>query len=282
MKRSERQKHRHVMQYRILDTKRGVPTRKVIVHASSNDVQHLVEKGFLVRHGLISSTLIGRLRTAISKVLAAESHQECSLADSCFGSPYLRYLLDKHQAFSSLLRIRSTLSIARATLGPQIKFDEITARVIDLSSHSPATPWHIHLRVVPDPLPAFFAYPHAIECLLYLDDIDKESGPLCVLPGSHRRMNEIYPLGDITEKPDQEILFLKAGDCLVMHPNLWHRSLPSVRQCGLRRLIIFGYLPSWICGEERGPSRPRTDLLADMRRHGNALDRELAGEFYWG
>jgi hypothetical protein len=67
-----------------------------------------------------------------------------------------------------------------------------------------------------------------------------------------------------------------------MHPNLWHRALPSVLKSGYRRLIIFGYFPSWVGGEERGSAMPGTDLLARLRRHRNALVRELAGEFYWG
>jgi Phytanoyl-CoA dioxygenase (PhyH) len=270
------------MRYRILDSKRGVPRRKFTVHASQSEIQHLVEKGFLVRPGLISASGVKRLRSALSDVLIAEESQPRYQVDGCFGSPYLRHLLDKHKAFLSLFKLKPTLSIARAVLGPQVKFDEITARVTDFSIHSPSTPWHIHLRVVPDPLPPFFAYPHAIECLLYLDDIDEESGPLCVLPGSHRHMNEVYPPNDVTDKHGQKSLLLKAGDCLVMHPNLWHRALPSVRKSGLRRLVIFSYFPSWVGGEERGSPSPHVNVLADLRSHRNELVRELAGEFYWG
>jgi Phytanoyl-CoA dioxygenase (PhyH) len=273
---------RHVMRYRILDSKRGNPKREFTVHASPDELRHLVERGFLVRPKLIPTSGIEQLRTALCDILIAEDRRGRDRTDGCFGSPYLRHLLDKHGAFLRLFKLRQTLSIARAVLGPQVRFDEITARVTDLSNHSPSTPWHIHLRVVPDPVPPFFAYPHAIECLLYLDDVDEESGPLCVLPGSHRRLNQTYSLDDITNKPDQEILPLNAGDCLVMHPNLWHRALPSTRKSGLRRLVIFGYYPSWVGGDERGSPRPSTDVLAGLRRHRDGLVRELAGEFYWG
>jgi hypothetical protein len=282
MRRAVISEHRYTAQYLILDSKRSNPKRAFTVHASREDVLHLVEEGFLIKRGLISASGVRRLRSALSDVLNAEESRQRNPADGCFGSPYLRYLIDKHNAFLSLFKLKPTLSIARAVLGPQVKFEEITARVTDFSAQSSATPWHIHLRVVPDPLPPFFSYPHAVECLLYLDDIDEESGPLCVLPGSHRRMNEVYPLGDITDKPTQEILCFKAGDCLVMHPNLWHRALPSVRKSGLRRLIIFGYFPSWVGGDERGSRRPEKNVLAELRCHRNELIRELAGEFYWG
>lgn len=273
---------RHVVRYRILDSKRGMPEHELTVHASPGELRQLVEKGFLIRPQLIGAAGIKQLRTALSDVLIAEERRGRDPADGCFGSPYLRHLIDKHEAFLRLFKLKQTLSIARAVLGPQVRFDEITARVTDLSRHSPATPWHIHLRVVPDPVPPLFSYPHAIECLLYLDDVDEESGPLCVLPGSHLRLKQSYPLDDVADKPEQELLCVKAGDCLIMHPNLWHRALPSIRTSGLRRLVIFGYYPSWIGGDERGSPRPSTDVMAGLRRHRDYLVRELAGEFYWG
>jgi hypothetical protein len=281
MRRFKDQK-RHLMRYRILDTKRGIPKRAFTVHASPDEIRDLVENGFLIRPKLINASGVNQLRAALSGVLNSEERKGRDPRDGCFGSPYLRHLLDKHDAFLRLFKLQHTLSIAKAVLGPQVKFDEITARVTDLSEYSPSTPWHIHLRVVPDPVPPFFSYPHAVECLLYLDDVDEESGPLCVLPGSHRQLNQTYPPDDVTDKPGQQVLTLKAGDCLMMHPNLWHRAQPSARKLGMRRLVIFGYYPSWVGGEERGSPRPRTDVLANLRRDHNAGVRELAGEFYWG
>jgi hypothetical protein len=202
--------------------------------------------------------------------------------DGCFGSPYLRHLIDKHKEFLSLFKLRSTLSIAQAVLGPQVKFEEVTARATDLSIQPSSTPWHIHLRVVPEPLPPFFAYPHAIDCLLYLDRVEENSGALCVLPGSHRLISETFAADDFDSKPGEQIMSLNAGDCLVMHSNLWHRALPSPIQSGLRRILIFGYFPSWLSGEERSSSQPTTETLARFRRHHSSTVRELAGEFYWG
>jgi hypothetical protein len=270
------------MRYRILDAKRGIPERVFSVYASPDEIRSLVEEGFLVRPKLINASDVKRLRAALSYVLNSEEQRGRDPRDGCFGSPYLRHLLDKHEAFLRLFKLKQTLSIARAVLGPQVRFDEITARVTNLRESSPSTPWHIHLRVVPDPIPPFFSYPHAVECLLYLDDVDAEAGPLCVLPGSHRQPHLTHPLDDETDKPGQQILTFKAGDCLLMHPNLWHRAQPSISKTGMRRLIIFGYYPSWVGGEELGSPRPSADVLASLRGHHDALVRELAGEFYWG
>ncbi len=274
--------HEFVIRYRILDAKRGVPQRLCKVQASRSEIRKLVEQGFIVKRRLFSEGRIKRLRRALSDVIVAERSLGNARINSCFGSDYLRDLLDKHQEFSALFRLKSTLSVARAVLGPQLRFDEVTARITDLSRYDPTTPWHIHLRVVPEPLPPFFAYPHAIECLLYLDDVNSKSGALCILPGSHRCTRMIYSANDTSDKPNQRVLTFRAGDCLLMHSNLWHRALPSAANQGLRRLIIFGYMPSWIYGEELGGAKSSNEVLGKMRIHPDPLVRELAGEFYWG
>jgi len=272
---------RHVIDYRILDSKRGFPKRRVTVHATTREIEHLADEGFLVVGGLLSKAQVTEFREALAEVLRREAKGQTA-PDGCFGSPYLRYLIDKNALFLKLFKLRSTLSIARAVLGPQVKFEEITARVTNLVVQSPETPWHIHLRVVPEPLPAFFVYPHGLDCLLYLDDINDDSGAICVLPGSHRRLNETYPANDSDDKPGQQRISLSAGDCLLVHPNLWHRVLPPRTTSGIRRVIIFGYFPSWMSGEERGSPKPQVDTLAPFRKHSNSSIRELAGEFFWG
>jgi hypothetical protein len=142
---------RYVVRYRLLDARRSYPRRNVMVHASVTEIRQLITDGFLVRHSLFSASQVRRFRRALADVVAAGQREGEEPTDGCFGSPYLRHLIDKHETFVGLFRLRSTLSIARAVLGPQIKFEEITGRVTDLSAHSPSTPWHIHLRVVPDP-----------------------------------------------------------------------------------------------------------------------------------
>lgn len=272
----------YVTEYRILDAKKGIPKRRFLVHASSTEIGLLVKKGYIIRRQLFRVHEIEQFRRALSRVEKKEHSRGNRQVNTCFNSAYLRHLLNKDKLFFKLFELKQTLSIARAVLGPQVKFDEITARITDLAVNSASTPWHIHLRVVPDPLPPFFSYPHAIECLLYLDDVTTDAGPICVIPGSHHSISDIYPATDITDKAGQEVLPLNAGDCLIMHSNLWHRALPSTRKSGLRRLIIFGYVPSWIWGEERGSIRPRRDVLARKRLHKSASIRELAGEFFWG
>jgi ectoine hydroxylase-related dioxygenase (phytanoyl-CoA dioxygenase family) len=183
------------------------------------------------------------MREAIDLIGLNERHTT-SNHNTCFGGQYIRYLMDKSAVFLRLYRLKETLSIARAALGPQVQFDQVDARIVPAGVANVRVPWHTHLRVIPRPLPPFFCYPHAIHCLLYLDSIDEHNGPLCVLPGSHKKLNEIYDEGGYEDKSGQVLPLIEEGDCLLIHGNLWHRTLPSKDTAGTRRLIIFGYMAS--------------------------------------
>jgi len=136
--------------------------------------------------------------------------------------------------------------------------------------------------VVPKPLPPFFCYPHALHCILYLDDIDERKGELCVLPGSHRNVHFELGANDISDKEGQRTLSPKAGTCVIAHANLWHRTLPCKNQPGLRRLLLFSYAPSWLRSDQTGGVRPDKSFASEQLKFvSDPLIRELAGEFYW-
>lgn len=278
-----REGNHHVVRYRIVNARLADPEREIDVHASREQIQQLVEDGYVLLDGLFSPEILGAMRDALDEISAKErTHPETAIGSTCGGAHYLRYLMDKHPLFLDLFRLKSTLSIARAVLGPQVQFDQVDARCAFPGTAGQLVAWHIHLRAVPNPLPPFFCYPHAVHCLLYLDDVDERNGLLCLLPGSHRRIHDDFPLGDVSDKPGQVLLGIKAGSCLVMHGNLWHRTLPSRSDAGPRRVVIFGYMPSWMRGDERGGVRPDWSPTEELRRTGDAETRELLGEFYWG
>ncbi len=272
----------HTLRYTILNTKLRNPRRKVTVAASPEEIERLASGGFLVRDPLLTERQLSSLRSALTQVLESEKAMPELAEESCFGGAYVRHLIDKHRHFRSLLHLHAPQSIARAVLGPQIRFDEIVARVVSHGKSDGRVPWHIHLRVIPRPTPPFFCYPQGLECLCYLDDITERSGPLCVLPGSHRKPLLQFGAKDHDDKPGQVAITLKAGAGVLMHPNLWHKTLPSQLKQGARRLVIFGYYPSWVTGDERTRLRPAGDHLGQLRRSGSSRTRELVGEFYWG
>lgn len=270
-----------VIEYRINDNTREEADRRhrVEVSATREELRQLVEQGYLLRRGLFPDSLVRAFGDALDRVSAAEiDDPKTELLGN--NGHYLRNLMDKDPIFTEVLKNRVALSIGRAVLGPQVWFD-IEGRIAFANVPGQKVDWHIHLRVVPDPLPPFFAYPHALHCLLYLDDVDETSGPICLLPGSHRWLHYDVPPGDSTDKPGQVVLPVEAGHCLFMHGNLWHRTLPSGSNCSKRRLLLFGYTPSWIRSDLARGIKVEPTTTEELRRTGDREMRELLGEYYW-
>ncbi len=86
--------------------------------------------------------------------------------------------------------------------------------------------WHIHLRIVPDPAPPMFVFPHQVRGLIYLDRVGEAEGPLVVVPGSHQdgTLDLAYDSSDVE---GQVHLEFEPGDCILLQPNLWHRTQPA-------------------------------------------------------
>ncbi|MFI6079300.1 phytanoyl-CoA dioxygenase family protein [Actinoplanes sp. NPDC051343] len=264
--------------FEINDRTKNFPQRPVSVHASQPELDDLVRDGFLIRRGLIPAEWIEGFGEALKEIAAGESGKKG--AEELEGNGlYFRSLLQKSEAFHRMIKFEPTLSIGRALLGPQVSFD-MEARIALPGVAGAGVPWHIHMRVIPDPMPPFFCYPHSVHGLIYLDSVGDDEGPLCVIPGSH--VNPRMELdGTYDKHPDEVQLTFNPGDTLIMHGNLWHRTVPTNADCKQRRLVLFGYAPSWIKNDlERGV---KTDgSLTDMlRKTGDAEMIELLDGFHW-
>lgn len=270
-----------VIKYRINDSTRPMEARcrDVVVDATPEELAQLVDLGYLVLPGLIGTPLLARLRAGVDEVYLAERDHPNTEYTELTGY-YFRHILDKNPAFLDLFELPRTVSIARAALGPQVWFGA-EARVAIAGVEGQRIPWHIHHRVIPNPLPPLFAFPHAIHGLIYLDELDPERGPLCVLPGSHRDHHLDLPAGHTIDLPGQVLLSLRAGDVVLHHANLWHRTLPSSKLCESRRVILIGYTPSWIRGDISVGVVPTSRPTEVLRRSERPEIRELAGEFHW-
>lgn len=269
----------HIIDYRINNSKLASRRRRVEVHASPDEIAYLVDHGFLLRRGMFPRDMVERMQVAVDRLEREERAHP--LGEHIPGNGfYLRFLRDKDEVFRDLVYYQPPLSIARAVLGPQIWFD-VDARIAYEGQADKFVPWHIHKRVVPTPLPPFFSYPHAIHCLLYLDNVNEAEGPLVVLPGSHLVDDIDLPDGDMRDMPGQKLFSFEPGDCLLMHANLWHRTMPTSRACARRRLIIFGYEPSWSKSTVIRGVKPDNPLTADLRDAADDELRELLDEWNW-
>lgn len=263
----------------INDQAAGYPTRTVTAEVEQDELGQLVQQGYLVRRDLISPDLTANLREGVRELAEAEEGKP-GAEWVALESIYLRRLLDKNARFHRLLRLEPILSIARTLLGPQVWID-LEARMHYPGRAGVVVPWHNHLPVIPEPLPAFFCYPHQLHCLIYLDRVSAEEGALLVLPGSHLRAGQRIPLGDRGDRTGQVELFFEPGDAVIIHGNLWHRTAPSTAQSKHRTLLLLGYLPSWIRNEVAHGVPVDEPLTTPLARTGDAELKELLGEFHW-
>lgn len=267
--------------YRVVDPRDPQLRYDIDVWATPDEIAALVRDGYIVGRGWFGDDQIQRFRTALDRIFREEPFESDARIDRYGGWRYFRHLLDKDPAFFDLLHVIPPMTIAQAVLGPQVRLDHVEGKYGQAGVAGHFVPWHIHHRVIPDPIPPFFSYPHAIHCLLYLDDLDESNGQLCVVPGSHTRPYDSYVQDDDEDRDDQVALAVHAGDCVLLHSNLLHRVRRSRDGGSTRRLIVFGYLPAWMQAGEQGvpPDVRPTD---ELRRHGDALTRQLLGEFFWG
>jgi len=253
--------------YEIINYNRTDVHRSVEVFASKEELGSLEADGFLKVDGMFDAGDVARLREATDRIVdleMARGDREYYPGNGIF----VRYLIDKDPLFQHLLTYRPILSVVRAMLGPQIQLMDLVARVTFMNEPQQRLMWHIHNRVVPDPLPPFFAHPHGLDALVYLDDSDETTGGLCVLPGSHREVHRKMEFGDHRDKEGQKVVFTKAGDTIFAHPNLWHRVTPSTGQRDeRRRVLLLGFMPAWFKKEFPKGIRP-TEPLGPRRRRG--------------
>jgi len=254
----------------------------VDVHASLEQLRALDEDGFLVRERLVQGELLESLRAAADELEADALKNQKPGESGSFGGLFVRNLLDRHPVFrDALLRFEPCLSVARAMLGPQVQVHATVLRVAypDLAGQGVA--WHFHQRVVPEPQPAWFRGPIVVDNLIYLDDITEDSGPLVVLPGSHRVHDRDLLGEDHSDKPGQVALTVPAGSCITSHSSLWHKALAPRPAGGKRRLLILGYSSVWqkqIDKPSAGAGRGLTDELVP---DADAETRELLGMWGW-
>ena len=74
---------------------------------------------------------------------------------------------------------------------------------------------------------------------------------------------------------------VKAGTCLLMHANLWHKTLPTTINAKQRQLILFSYTPSWLKPDVGYGVIPTNPLREGLRAEGNPELNELLGDFRW-
>ena len=70
-------------------------------------------------------------------------------------------------------------------------------------------------------------------------------------------------------------LRVKAGDAVLIHGNLWHRALPTLR--AERRMLILSYTPAWLRQSANNGPRPKNGLTREYVKEADYDERILLG-----
>ena len=268
---------RHKISYEVLNRHETLHTSTEFeVHATPEELQEFATSGYLVRERLFQGEALTRLQDALGSLEAAEwdRHRKNPPKDRSWGI-ILRHLMDKDSVFLELLKYEPVLSVCRAMMGPLVRLRGLTARISFPGAEVQETNWHQHMRVISKPLPPWFSQPHAIDALIYLDDLDDDTGPVCLMPGSHTWLDR-HPDHQVFESiEDEKILRVPAGSVVMIHSNLWHRAMPTLDK--KRRMLILGYTPTWLRKSPHGGPSPTDGLTQDLLQNCDEESKELLG-----
>ena len=266
----------HTISYHILVNNEGQePERRFDVWASRAEIEAFARDGYLVREALIEGEPLEMLRRALDAVEEAEFEE--ADGSRLRGRDWIpRHLFDKHADFHMLINFDPLLSLARAVLGPFVRIRQLAARISYPGQPVQFTRWHHHQPGMTEPVPPFFAFPHKLDCLIYLDDLNDANGLLAVVPGTHLHDGEELPLEEHGNLAGQRELRAPAGSCVMLHGNLWHRAMPTGEEGKKRRVLILSYGPTWMRSSPFA-NRPENGLLDGVIEGADPATQELLG-----
>ena len=266
----------HTISYHILVNNEGQePERSFDVWASRAEIEAFARDGYLVREALIEGEPLEMLRRALDEVEEAEFEE--ADGSRLRGRDWIpRHLFDKHADFHMLINFDPLLSVARAVLGPFVRIRQLAARISYPGQEVQFTRWHHHQPGMTEPVPPFFAYPHKLDCLIYLDELNDANGILAVVPGTHLHAGRELPLEEHGSLAGQRELRAPAGSCVMLHGNLWHRAMPTGAEGKKRRVLILSYGPTWMRKSPFGDS-PENGLMEQVIEEADAATQELLG-----
>jgi hypothetical protein len=212
------------------------PDRPCTSLLSQDEEDRLVGDGFVIPARRVRSATVTALGEAVDTLAASRfsSPAQKTYQDE-FPGQYIRDPHREHpQIITALLLDYPLADTARSLLGPRIVVRNSNIRITHARSGD-STIWHTDYRPHVSPAPRLGDFPAVITALVYLDPADAQTGPLYVLPGSHR--THVQPPATMSPLAQQQELLLAPGQVVLMNAALWHRGGPNTSRDRTRRLI---------------------------------------------
>lgn len=220
---------------------------------SDDQVRFYRDTGYLMVPDVFSAAELEELNRVTDDYV--EASRRVTESDAVFDvapnhsaeAPKLRRIkdpVDQDPTYATAMRNPTLLSILKQLIGPSIRFDHAKLNIKPVGGGA-AIDWHQDW--------AF--YPHTNDDLLavglFLGDVGPESGPLQVIPGSHRGpVFDHHDAGifcgaiqdhDVDGARDKAVAITgKAGSISIHHVRTVHGSTPN-QGAEPRRLLLFSY-----------------------------------------
>lgn len=137
-----------------------------------------------------------------------------------------REVMERHpEIILPLICSPLVLDTCEAAMGPFVQLDSFSVVSLKSNGHRGIS-WH---RDVYGSVPrsTVFERPLALNLLVYLQDLTPEVGPLRLIRGSHRAPLLMSDAERSRPHPSEELVYLSAGDGIIIHNNLVHSRSPN-------------------------------------------------------
>ena len=192
------------------------------------------ENGYVVFKNLFPQTIITELHSIVSKSTSVGSNVIVSNLIEKHTSIVLKFICNEF-----------ILDFLESVMGPFIQLDGLTLRgTLPVKANEQCVlDWHRDPWAMFNPN-GFYQNPLAINVLLYLQDLTPRSGPLRVIPGSHKENFEITENNKTGPIKTEKLLFLEKGDVAILHNMCVHSKTHSIDGC--RYYLSALYNHSWL------------------------------------
>jgi len=222
------------------------------------------EQGYFKVEGVLGGEELVRVQEEFARVEAATREDWQRQVEQ--GADYKAYgigetthvvfpIAPHGDVFVDLLEHPGTMSIAEAFMGPDVQMSDNALHIKPEGTkshtvwHRDATAW-FYLeaddwgaadRRVWEQIGASEKPFHKIKVFFFVDDVDEQTAPFSVVPGSHKLDVEKVPqYENLDDMPDNVRLVGKAGDAILWNGSIWHTAMDNTDTKG-RRMLLYNY-----------------------------------------
>ena len=232
-------------------------------------IEQFKTDGYTVFEGLHDEALMQAWR---------DSYWAMTRAASLPGAPavvWLSCVLEFNPAlFLPMAAHAQVLDFAERVLGPFVQLDGLAFNVFPQMTKEQAqgkvNGWHRD-RYAEIPQTSDYIRPWCCNTITYLQDLTADTGPLRVIPGSHREAVVMTAQTRSLPHAREKLIEARAGDVVFTHGLLAHSGTPNTSE-GPRYFLAASYNRSWMRHRDNH-SGPRVQSLVEAARKRN--DRRM-------